>query len=573
MTVAIKIQNTLGIKRAAIELPESGVLEVIGPNASGKTSLAVCAQAVLSHDINPLGLSAAQTKRAYPHDRADTNAARVDLESPATHTIWFPASARLQTEGGTSPLADRASVGLVDYTARSARDVALALQSALLPPFDEVVAKVEEHLSTRIEPADLKGVVKVLKERGWSATQTIYEERAKQSKRVWTSVTGRNYGVRVAADWRPDDWLADFDGLTEQQAETLKVDAGEALADLHRIQAIGELELAEAKQAAEALPAIEETVDGLEAARRSLVADRAAVGVEQLEREADDIRRKLNALQAEAEATLECPKCQTPLLLERGKLVERSTASVARAENDMQGLVDDLAKVEKELSDRRADANVYSNSIADITDKWDEANAERAGLARLAAQADMTLDTPERQAELAQAEQAVTDAAKCLVMVGAVAKATELAATIVRYTDIARAIGPDGIRSKLLTNAMSRLNAGLAVLSDVCGWPLVSASLTGGITSDDRPIAMCSESERWRAQTSIQLTVAALTGSTVTVLDRGDMLDATNRLGLARGLERLKHKTGLTILLCSTGSPVEDSPWPQVQIKDGQIAQ
>ena len=44
---------------------------MVGPNASGKTSIAVCAQAVLARDSNPLGLSAAESKRNYPHDGAE----------------------------------------------------------------------------------------------------------------------------------------------------------------------------------------------------------------------------------------------------------------------------------------------------------------------------------------------------------------------------------------------------------------------------------------------------------------------------------------------------------------------
>ena len=66
----------LGIERAAIDLEPGQIVEVVGPNASGKTSLAVCAQAVLARESNPLGLSAADAKRNYPHDGADD--ARVD---------------------------------------------------------------------------------------------------------------------------------------------------------------------------------------------------------------------------------------------------------------------------------------------------------------------------------------------------------------------------------------------------------------------------------------------------------------------------------------------------------------
>ena len=172
-----------------------------------------------------------------------------------------------------------------------------------------------------------------------------------------------------------------------------------------------------------------------------------------------------------------------------------------------------------------------------------ELSSRRHATAQQAARADMTLDTPERQAELAHAEQAVSEASAVVEMVRAEADAGRLRETIVRYSEIAKAIGPDGIRSKMLSTGMGRLNAGLGVLADVAGWPLVVGSLNGGITSDDRPISLCSESERWRAQASIQLTMAALTGSSAVVLDRADLLDGANRAGLARGLGRIVEKT------------------------------
>ena len=67
----LEIERTLGIERAEIDLEAGQIVEVVGPNASGKTSLAVCAQAVLAREANPLGLSAADAKRSYPHDGAD----------------------------------------------------------------------------------------------------------------------------------------------------------------------------------------------------------------------------------------------------------------------------------------------------------------------------------------------------------------------------------------------------------------------------------------------------------------------------------------------------------------------
>ena len=49
---------------------------------------------------------------------------------------------------------------------------------------------------------------------------------------------------------------------------------------------------------------------------------------------------------------------------------------------------------------------------------------------------------------------------------------------------------------------------------------------------DTRPVQLCSESEKWRAQAAIQLTLAAMTGSRAVVLDRADLLDAQQSLWL-----------------------------------------
>ena len=84
----IDIRNILGIERAEINLPPGGIVEVIGPNASGKSSVAVAAQAVLTQEINPLGAPAPQSKRVYLHDGAeDCEANLVDNGEVVT---WRP---------------------------------------------------------------------------------------------------------------------------------------------------------------------------------------------------------------------------------------------------------------------------------------------------------------------------------------------------------------------------------------------------------------------------------------------------------------------------------------------------
>ena len=89
---------------------------------------------------------------------------------------------------------------------------------------------------------DLAGAMKMLEDRGWEATEAVYADRAKVSKRDWREITGKTYGVRVAADWRPDGWLADYDHMTPQIAEEKVVVCRDMLNALHRVQAVSESE-------------------------------------------------------------------------------------------------------------------------------------------------------------------------------------------------------------------------------------------------------------------------------------------------------------------------------------------
>ena len=172
---------------------------------------------------------------------------------------------------------------------------------------------------------------------------------------------------------------------------------------------------------------------------------------------------------------------------------------------------------------------------------------------------------------LAQAEQAVEDARIVVQLVKAEADAARLHQTIARYTDIARALGPEGVRAKMLAAGLGKLNAGLKAIANESKWPLTLVADNGSISIGDRPALMCSESERWRAQAAVQLTLGAITGSKVVVLDRGDLLDATNRQGLVQAVNRVVGKTGMSVLLCSTADGNElPAPWPQVAIQNGR---
>ena len=237
----LHIQQTLGIVNAEIDLEPGRIVEVVGPNASGKTSLAVCAQAVLARDSNPLGLSAAESKRNYPHDGAED--AVVTLYDGANAATDWHANRGTIVGVGDTTLCHPSAVGLIDFTGKmKAKERAEVFQSALLPDPETVLAAVQERLAEYLPADDLAGAMEMLAERGWDATEAVYGDRGRESKRAWNGVTGKTWGIKVAADWRPDGWLADFDHLTPQIAEERVTNARDALNALHRVQAISESE-------------------------------------------------------------------------------------------------------------------------------------------------------------------------------------------------------------------------------------------------------------------------------------------------------------------------------------------
>ena len=123
----------------------------------------------------------------------------------------------------------------------------------------------------------------------------------------------------------------------------------------------------------------------------------------------------------------------------------------------------------------------------------------RVSICRRESKATGAVQTEADRAALAQAEQAVEDTREVVKLVQAEADATRIHQTIIRYTEIARALGPEGVRSKMLADGMRKLNGGLVVIASASGWPLTTVGEgTCAVFVGDRPVALCSESERWR---------------------------------------------------------------------------
>ena len=176
------------------------------------------------------------------------------IEVAGFRDTWRPAAGEIEAVG-EQPVSSAEAVGLVDFTSRrSAKERAAILQGILMPPADQVEAKVAEVLTQLLGEQDARGAIQMVQARGWEAAVTVYTERGRQAKREWTRVTHRTYGSKIADDWRPDGWVADLDRLSEIEAQAAVTAARDALAALHQVRAISEDRRQAALEARDALP-------------------------------------------------------------------------------------------------------------------------------------------------------------------------------------------------------------------------------------------------------------------------------------------------------------------------------
>ena len=555
----LHITNTLGIEQAEIPLPAGEIVWIYGPNASGKTSIALCAAAVLTRNVNPLSLPVS-AKALYSHDGRDDAAVHLQGSLDDGEVVWRPGKLIIEapSEGELAqPLSTPEAVAGVDFVARRGEaEQARIFHPLLLPPEEEVLEALRQRLATLVPDAELTGVENEIVNRGWQAAAAIYQERRRAKKREWRETTGAQYGKKIADDWRPAGWRAEWDSLTEEQAQGRVSIAQTAQAELQKLVVISEADHEQAVKAHDSLPgwrtALEDVVEeGHEAQRHladasqvydALVAERARIV-------ADEVRL------LDLPHFYTCPACGTRLsLVDQALVVFDEISEEVRTERESlrkkwQAQFNDCDRRLEEAGNTKSIAQtIYTDLQAQYRDaKRDLSTAEQTATLR---EAQTDEDWEHR---LGQAQEEVDLQREALAALKQVGQATKLHQLVELYEAIDLALGPRGVRGALLEAGLQTLNATLAGLTTAAAWPPVEVSKLGLITIDGRPVVLASESERWRAQAALQLVAAALSSSRVVVLDRADVLDHGQRAALRAALERVVNKIRVTIVVCCTG--------------------
>jgi hypothetical protein len=117
--------------------------------------------------------------------------------------------------------------------------------------------------------------------------------------------------------------------------------------------------------------------------------------------------------------------------------------------------------------------------------------------------------------------------------------ADQVAKTIDHYLESSKILGPSGLRKKVLGKVLQDVN------KQIASWSPWSVMIKNDLsfTYDGRPVALCCESERWRASTVIQILVALRQEDAAIVIDRADILDNKGKNRLFRMLVAMPFRS------------------------------
>lgn len=543
---SIFVQNFLGVRRAALRTDANRVNLFAGPNGAGKSSLRDAVAMALTG--LPARISLKKEYAELISAGADAASVEVDCTSEAGQ---FVAAISLPSGKGAQAGAPHASgpqVAALPYvlgaqhfsglTQDARREFLFGLMRLKSDP-----ATVQAELVGRGCDADKAKAIVPLVRAGFEAAAKEAAAKARDGKAVWKSVTGQTWGSKLAAAWVPPEIeVSGAPGEAEEKAAALGLKISAADAEIESV--ISKAGAAQQqRRTLETMLAERDELTGraamIERIQRKLAVDRDEV-----------VRAEALVQQSEAAANpapagavaCRCPACNAELLYSSGGLTERpelagSEEAAVRLPEYRQAL--DMCR--RALANTEGDlkaASVAAERLRDLNAKLadHEASAEPVDLGA-------ALDALKAQRSKLQQERSelLTTAKAARDRDGIIARASAAHSDVVSWLAIADALAPDGIPGDMLQSALGPINQRLAESAEIAEWARVEITADMEVRTglDERPYAILSESEQWRADAMIAEAISHLSGLRLLMLDRFDVLDLPGRGDLIAWLDAL----------------------------------
>lgn len=362
---------------------------------------------------------------------------------------------------------------------------------------------------------------------GFAAAQEQAKTYTSESRGAWKAITGEAYGSEKAENWVVA--LPELPVPTQAELDKIMADHKKASADVEKgTKYLGELE---AKQKAAgnhaARLAAAEELAGLLPRRQA-----------KLEATTKDLEAWLPKL-AEMEARLatlvtgvdgcDCPSCGTTLKIVGTKLElfqglkadTKERTDLALEVTKAKTAVETLRRTQQNDMTSVAEAEAAQGTVtaikAEATESADEDLMQRTVDALNACR----LKADQLRAAFNARQELKTQAEKAD---DTTAKAFSYHSDVLDWSLIEKALAPDGIPGEILAGALAPVNDQLKRLCKLSGWAQMEIAADMAITAGGRLYQLLSESEKWRCDAHIALTIALLSGLKMVVLDRADVL-------------------------------------------------
>lgn len=563
----ITVKSFVGARAVDVDV-DTPVTVFAGPNGAGKSSLREAISAALTGDISRVAL-----KKEYPS---------------------------MVTEGAKKAIASlETDVGPVSLTLPDGRHVGLTVYTGALPYLlhperfsqlkaDERRTFLFELTGLRATPekvkslllerkCDEKKVEKVLPmmRSGFPAAVKFAEDEAREAKGAWRSVTGEQWGKDKAEGWEAEVPLFDAKrhaevseqlSGAEKRLATANTEIG-ALQEKHRAYIASRESAERSAEVAKGLSRIEAK---LETDRKHL--EEAEARLKDTEQRAGTAPRE-GLVHELAAAVREF----TVIIADTESLVQRGTGEIkpwsdydlVTVENAYAAYVDqhgepseggdadararvpelvkarDLMKRAVENDERDLAAAHGATEALKLKADFEVVTDEQLTAARTSVAAAST-QRDNLRAELDRLNNAKRAAEAAA---GKTNDAAKHHADIVQWLDIAAALAPDGIPGDMLAQAIAPINHRLAELAAFAEWAVPSVDPDMTIRAGGRLYSLLSESEQYRVDALITLTIAVLSESRIAFFDRFDVLDLKGRGDLLALLDDMAAQNEISTAL------------------------
>lgn len=565
---SLYVSHFLGMQHAEVTL-RAPVALFCGKNAAGKSSLRDAVALALTADLGRVHLK--KEAPALIHRGADMAVCEVKNADGDEWRVTITAAGKIadsqkgrESDPVLSYVLDAQRLARLDPTERRA-----FLFGLMGVKMDQ--GEIARRLETKgCHIGNVHRILPLLRS-GFEAASKQAKAYATEAKGAWRTVTGETYGSEKAKTWAAT--VPPYDAAASQKLTVELQHADVAIGQWQ--EQIGGLQAEEQRRAAlrTKLPALAEVAGKLPRIAEKLATDEqqlvdwdadlkktaAAAGAVPREGLVHDLARLLYSVAMD-------PLVVTTLDLGRvNDLLSQYEREYGRLDTEGAGDAKARDRLPSVQKSRDLMASAVANGKRDLAaaqaakEEHDRITAELAEVFDIAALAEAREQVEKLKAAhaatLAEADKLKSIKALVDSAAAKTKQAGEHAADVAAWDLIGDALSPDGIPAEILAEALGPINDRLAQSALDTDWPRIEIApdMTIRTGLHERPYALLSESERWRADAMLAEAIAHVSGARLLVLDRMDVLDLAGRSELLGWLDVLAENGEIdTALLFAT---------------------